>query len=544
MVRVLAYIISSAFFVCAAFAQPRQSPLRFDSAEVRTSAPNTMPQMRAFFGGGRYELRNATLADLVRTAWNVEADQVVGGPVWVDADRFDVMASAPAGSTPGALRTMLQALLQDRFQLAVHSGTRDRLAYAITSGKKPQLEKADGSEPGDCRIDPKSSTPLSVGSPPHPPVTLLCRNITMAAFAMTLPLVTEATGYLFNYPVLDRTELSGAWSFSLRWSPQSMYVFVRTAGEPITLSDAFEKQLGLKLERVKVPAPVLVIDRANRPAVGGAPGALPRFEVADIRPTDPDDPAGPFCNNVRIDPGGRVRIYDTLRGLIWEAWGAPFDFGRFIGGSKGMDSPCWLVLAKAPVEEHALGVTSPAGWNGPIWNGVDLNTMRMMLRSFLMDRFKLEAHMEDRMIDGYALTAAKPKLKPANPANHPGCEEGPGDDGKDPRLTNPMASRLITCRNMTVAQFAQELNKHFPGSPPFVDSTGLTGRYDMTINFSPAGVITAASAPGADGAAAEPNGAISLIDALNGQLGLSAQSRKVPAPVLVVDHVEDAPTAN
>lgn len=543
MARVSAFIGFSALFMFSSFAQRAQSPPGFDTAEIRASAPNTMPQMRASFGGGRYELRNATLVDLVRTAWNVEADEVVGGPVWADEDRFDVLATAAPGSTLDALRTMLQELLKDRFRLSIHNGNRDKLAFAITAGKKPELQQADGSEPSGCAIDPGSAQGIPINAP-HPPVTLVCRNITMAAFSKTLPLIPEASGYVFTYGVLDRTGLGGAWNFHLRWSPENLYVFYPPAGEPITIFDAFDKQLGLKLELVKIPAPVLVIDRASRPAANETPLVLPQFEVADIKPISPDDPMAQTCGSVRIDPGGRVSIHMALRMLIWESWGAPFAFERFFGGSKGMDSPCWEVLAKAPVEEHPLGVASPAGWNGALWNGLDLDTMRMMLRSFLIDRFKLASHMEDRMIDGYALTAAKPKLKPANPANHPGCKEGPGDDGKDPRLTNPIASRLITCRNMTVAQFAAELNKKFPGSPPYVDATGLTGRYDMTINFSPVGVAAAAPVPGADPTAAEPNGAISLADALNGQLGLKAQSRKVTAPVLVVDHVEDAPTAN
>ena len=90
-----------------------------------------------------------------------------------------------------------------------------------------------------------------------------------------------------------------------------------------------------------------------------------------------------------------------------------------------------------------------------------------------MDRFKLAAHLEDRSIDGYELAAARPKLKKANPANRPSCKEGPGDDGKDPRLTNPFATRLITCRNMTLTQFAEQLNGFFPGAPPMTDATGI-----------------------------------------------------------------------
>jgi uncharacterized protein (TIGR03435 family) len=232
----------------------------------------------------------------------------------------------------------------------------------------------------------------------------------------------------------------------------------------------------------------------------------------------------------------------TLRNLIWEAWGAPFDFSRFIGGPKGMDAPCWQILAKVPIEQDVLGTANPVGWNGAIWNGVDLDTMRMSLRSFLVDRFKLAAHLEDRSIDGYELAAARPKLKKANPANRPSCKEGPGDDGKDPRLTNPFATRLITCRNMTLTQFAEQLNGLFPGAPPMTDATGISGRFDMTINFSPAGLVRAV--PSAPGEVSDPTGAISLFDALKGQLGLKVETRKVMAPVLIVDHVNTTPTEN
>jgi uncharacterized protein (TIGR03435 family) len=309
----------------------------------------------------------------------------------------------------------------------------------------------------------------------------------------------------------------------------------------VTLFDAFEKQLGLKLALTKVTTPVLVVEKAAPPRVTYAPKPHMEFEVAEIRPEDPNGPPIP-CGVISIQPGGRVRINTTLRDLIWEAWGAPFDFSRFIGGPKGMDAPCWQILAKVAVEQNVLGTANPAGWNGAIWNGVDLDTMRMSLRSFLVDRFKLVAHLEDRPIDGYELAAARPKLKKANPANRPSCKEGPGDDGKDPRLTNPVATRLITCRNMTLTQFAEQLTSLFPGAPPMADATGISGRFDMTINFSPAGVVRAA--PSAPGEASDPTGTISLFDALKGQLGLKVETRKVMAPVLIVDHVNATPTEN
>ncbi|HWF09193.1 MAG TPA: TIGR03435 family protein [Bryobacteraceae bacterium] len=527
-----------AYVIATAEPQNAKPGPAFDSVAIHAAAPNTMPQMRSRFGNGRYELHNATAVDLIRTAWSVEADGISGGPDWLDLNRYDVIATAPATATPEMLRTMLQGMLKDRFQLSVRNGSRNNPAWAITVEKKPNLRPPQGTEASGCKFQPVPAVPRGV---PLPQMTLECSNVTIPAFAKMLSGASEASGYLFDYPLLDRTGLAGAWSFSLTWSPRRAYNWSPAPGDVVTLASAFEKQLGLKLALTRVAAPVLVVEKATPPRVTDAPKPHMEFEVAEIRPEDPNGAPMP-CGVVSIQPGGRVRINMTLRNLIWEAWGAPFDFSRFIGGPQGMDSPCWQILAKVPVEQNVLGTANPAGWNGAIWNGVDLDTMRMSLRSFLVDRFKLAAHLEDRPIDGYVLTAAGRKLRKANPANRPGCKEGPGDDGKDPRLTNPLVTRLITCRNMTLAQFAEQLNGFFPGSPPRTADTGSSERYDMTINFSPSGLVEAA--PSEPGVAPEPTGAISLLDALKGQLGLKVETRKVMAPVLIVDHVNATPTEN
>ena len=524
--------------IAAAEPQNAKPSMAFDSVEIRSAAPNTMPQMRRRFGNGRYELHNATAVDLIRTAWGVEADSISGGPDWLDLNRYDVIALAPATATPDMLKTMLQSMLKDRFQLSVRNSTKDNPAYAITVERKLQLKSADGSEAGGCKFQPVSAVPRRA---PLPRMTLVCSNVTIPAFAKILSGAPEASGYVFDYPLLDRTGLTGAWDFSLTWSPRRAYNWSPVPSEVVTLFDAFDKQLGLKLALAKIPTPVLVVEKAVPPRVTEAPKPHLEFEVAETRSEDPNGPRIP-CGVINIQPGGRVRINMTLRNLIWEAWGAPFDFSRFVGGPKGMDSPCWQIVAKVPSEQNVLGTANPGGWNGAIWNGVDVDTMRMSLRAFLVDRFKLAAHLEDRPIDGYALTSASPKLKKANPANRPSCKEGPGDDGKDPRLSNPIATRLITCRDMTLTQFAAQLNAFFPGSPPITDATDILGKFDMTINFSPAGLVQAVSSQ--PGEVPEPTGVISLFDALKGQLGLKVETRKVMAPVLIVDQVNATPTEN
>jgi uncharacterized protein (TIGR03435 family) len=508
-------------FAYAGFATLFASALFGQIAEIHASPPNSILEMRSRFVRGRYELKNATLVDLIRTAWSVDADKVVGGPDWLDTDRFDVIVTAPEGSTPEILKIILRQILTERFRLVAHNDTRGFPTYAITVGSKPQLKPTGESGPAGCKIEPGE------------PVAYVCRNVTVEAFANQLPKVREASGYLFDYPVVDKTGLKGAWDFTVKWSPRIAMRAYPAPAETTTIFDAFEKQLGLKLEFTKIPTPVVVVESAKPPQVTESPAGSPEFEVAEIKP---DAPGAQCPSSVTIQPGGRVYVNMTLKWLIVEAWGAIIPPNRIVGGPKSIDDTCFTVVAKAPVEENAV-----AGWNGPVWNGVDIDSMRMMLRALLVDRFKLAAHTEDQTVPGYELVAANPKLpklRKADSSTRPGCREGPGADGKDPRIANPAASRLITCRSMTLAQFAAELNKLFVEFPRVMDSTGIAGRYDMTINFSPGGLVESSTAE------ADPNGAISLSDALKGQLGLKLQSRKVMAPVLVIDHVNEMPTEN
>ena len=84
--------------------------------------------------GGRYEVRQATLMDLIRTAYTVDADTIFGPP-WLDADRFDIAAKAPASTSPEAARLMLRSLLADRFQLAVHEDRRPMPGFVLGRGR-------------------------------------------------------------------------------------------------------------------------------------------------------------------------------------------------------------------------------------------------------------------------------------------------------------------------------------------------------------------------------------------------------------------------
>ena len=156
--RVLTYVGLVALLADTAFSQSTDTPAVFEAADVHVSAHSTNPfpyRKGPFNRGGRYELRTATMADLIATAYGVDGDKVVGGPSWLEMDRFDVLAKPPSGATKETLKPMLQALLANRFKLVTHNDTRPMPAYALTAGKHPALKKADGSGEAGCSSRPR-----------------------------------------------------------------------------------------------------------------------------------------------------------------------------------------------------------------------------------------------------------------------------------------------------------------------------------------------------------------------------------------------------
>jgi uncharacterized protein (TIGR03435 family) len=100
---------------------------------------------------------------------------------------------------------------------------------------------------------------------------------------------------------------------------------------------------------------------------------------------------------------------------------------------------------------------------------------------------------------------------------------------------------------MTMAQLADQLPQQANGyvRSTVLDKTGLTGTYDFTLSFSGMGILQdSLKGPSQPGVAADPNGALSLPEAISKQLGLKLELEKRPAPVLVIDHVEQKPTEN
>lgn len=561
--RPFAYITVWALLTGAAFAQPTETNPQFDAVDVHPSArTNNAFVQGPFYGGGRYELRFATMVDLIHVAYSIDAERVFGGPSWIEMDRFDVIAMAPPGSTPESRRLMLQAVLAGRFHLVTHNDTRPMAAYRLTAGKTPKLQPAEGTGETGCnfKVESMPPRPAPSGDAPQerpqviqlPVLSYTCRNTTMAALAAAM---TGIPGVSFdNKPVVDQTDLTGAWDFALRYTPR-IPAGLATSGQAIPFLDAVDQQLGLKLELATAPLPVLVVDSATEKPTANSPDIAKNFppvptefDVAEIKPSAPALSAGRGGGAPEVKNGRVILPGITLQNLILVAWDLTTP-DALIGAPKWLNSDRFDVIAKAPAGVAIGDLTPTSSRSIP----VNLEALRPMLRSLLLDRFKLAVHTEDRPMTAYTLVAVKPKLQKADPSARTKWMEAPAGDSKDPRNANPVLGRLVKCQNITMAQFAEMLPGIAPGyvHTEVVDATGLEGGWDFTISFSGAGQLQGggrgdgpSAAPGGATEASDPSGGISLFDALSKQLGLKLETQKRPMPVVVIDRVEQKPTDN
>jgi uncharacterized protein (TIGR03435 family) len=223
--------------------QSTDKPVTFDVADVHVSAPSVFPQMSGgVLRAGRYEIRNATMVDLIKTAYGIDTEAVMGGPSWLATDRFDVIAKTPNGATPETAKVMLQNLLADRFKLTIHNDSRPLPVYVLTVGKNGSKLKPPSGKTG-CQPHPQG--------PPSPGVIPLqvvsCYGLNSAQIGENLRMM--AGGYV-DHLVIDQTKLEGAWDFDIKWTPRAA---LQAAGSV----------LGLKLDKQTLTIPVLVVDHVD-----------------------------------------------------------------------------------------------------------------------------------------------------------------------------------------------------------------------------------------------------------------------------------------
>jgi uncharacterized protein (TIGR03435 family) len=515
---------------------------KFEIADVHLS--KTSRGFAQNFGGvlrdGRYVNRDATMLDLIVAAYGVSEDTVAGGPGWLSSDLFDVIAKVPPGTTQATANLMLQALLADRFGLVVRQATHPVPRYVMTVAKSGSKLKPSSGSGGGCNQQQRGQVDASDPAS-FPNLKVTCRNLTSAQIAENLRQM--AGGYL-DHDVIDSTKLEGSWDFDLEWTPRGILAAKGSAG--ISVFDAAEKQLGLKLEVQNVPMESLVIDRVNRRPTENPAGiatALPvaaaRFEAAIVKPANPND--RPFTG-LLYTGGSQMRAGGTLHQLIALSLQISPNVASdmVMGLPKSADSQRWDITAKVPTTgEGAPNVVHGQPQPPPLSIGLE------MLRGLLVDQFELKTHTEDREVTVYALTVAggKPKLTRADPAARAGCKP-------DPSAPKPATNInfMVNCKNTTMGELATNLEQMAGAyiDHPVVDLTGLEGEWDFLIGWTPRQILQPQRPPAAaptDGSApvASDPGGISVFEAVEKELGLKLVKQKRTIPVIVVDHVSEKP---
>jgi uncharacterized protein (TIGR03435 family) len=248
----------------------------FDVADIQASKAVGQPRAQ-FLPGGRVEFHTLPMNFMILAAWGFENDEgrVTGGPSWMNSEKFDIVAKAPPDSSIAALRLMLRALLIKRFGLEMHIEDKAMSVYALAKGKGELKIKPSATE---AKLDCKRANEDGV-------ITMTCHNMTMDELANGLRAMAPA---YIDKPVVNLTELKGAYDFKLGWTPRwqllgtgggrggaaegaaspegaAINVSEPTAGG-LTVFDAVAKHLGLKLESTKHAIPVIVVDKVNRTA--------------------------------------------------------------------------------------------------------------------------------------------------------------------------------------------------------------------------------------------------------------------------------------
>jgi uncharacterized protein (TIGR03435 family) len=274
-----------------------QASPQFDAVSVKMSSGGGLNQVQ-MPATGRVNIVNTALRIVLMRSFGVRDYQLIGGPEWMNFDRFDIQTSPPVDYKPEPLvpcigtdcrptpvQMMMQGMLADRFQLKSHRETRELPVYELTiarNGHKlkevlPSTESAPGTTP------PGAVPPTSVaGSPALLPGAVLHFGSGIAGSAVPFSALVSTLSQLLERPIVDKTGIKGNYDFKMVFSRAGLPTVI--GGTPLrfepgpipgaeigpsnslpSIFTAVQESLGLKLDSGRGPVEVLVIDSVQKP---------------------------------------------------------------------------------------------------------------------------------------------------------------------------------------------------------------------------------------------------------------------------------------
>ena len=222
----------------------------WEVATVRPSNPDDTNGQRIRFRGRYVMILDHTVEDILLIGYGVQKSQLAGEPDWVKTERWDVDGVPDAEGEPNMrqLQAMMQKILVERFELKLHREQRVMSVFALTVAKGGPKMTPDASDPNGW-INQQNSAANG-------------RDIENLKNA-SMPDLAQILQFRVNRPVVDQAGLKGRYDFKLQWTTDEAQTTQPDA--PPGLFTAIQEQIGLKLEPVKAPADVLVIDNVQRP---------------------------------------------------------------------------------------------------------------------------------------------------------------------------------------------------------------------------------------------------------------------------------------
>lgn len=267
---------------------------RFDVASIKANTSgDPRPQGMRTQPGGRFVATNILLKYVIATAFGMADpesmidERILGGPGWIGSTRVNIEARAasafepsPDGASPELLG-MIRALLVDQLELTVHHETRELPFYELVRARSdgrlsPALRPSPNCDAVMAAVRAGSAVPPRQPGEPPPcgamagPARIVAGGLPMDRFATLLAGAIDDGG-LGARLVVNKTGLDGRYAFTLTWTPERVPADPPAGVAPIdphgsSLFTALQEQLGLKLQSVKGPVDVIVIDGIDRPS--------------------------------------------------------------------------------------------------------------------------------------------------------------------------------------------------------------------------------------------------------------------------------------
>jgi len=502
------------------------------------------------FGPAGFVSKNESLEQVIRVAYGVENDRIVGAPAWLASEKYDVELREDTTTDPRQLSpeqraseqgVMLQTVLTDRLKLALHREAREIPVYALVLAKSgPKLRQ---SNPGDTY--PKGfKGPDGIARPGGIHLDgdkLIAQGISVAPLRAHLSWQLRRT-------VLDETGLSGTYDFTLQL-PNGIPLGIDNPAPPesyeAALSAALEQQLGLKLAPRKASMEVLVIDHVEKPELQSeAARSKLAFNSVSVTPnTSTQD------TSMNVTPASGL-LSGTNGRLI-----AYIYFAYSLTGNQFQllmpQLPKWVINDHFDIQARADGNPSK-------------DQMRLMMQSLLADRFKLAVHYETRRLPVFALVLATPgrtglQLQPhpehstcstalsqtsAGAASAPNVTVAGGlptvCDIIEGMPSGPTGRLRVGARRVSLGLLATTLAQMGNLDRAVLDRTGLSGNFDFMFEWTPQlhGPGTPQEVLPVAARAHSGQAGSTFQQDLGEQLGLNLERQEGPVEVLVIDHIE------